>query len=216
MISWTLSLRKITSAIFHLATLLIVTATINKIHMTTTTQILSILSPVRIYCVDDWMKIANASFHIAPYPIKKVEYVAEWCIELQRRYEEMTIGNMLVEKMPSILKRNEGTLIEPIFQPALLKKEMFIGEKAWFEGFTESRGGTCDFGENLTVNFLARYESWLNVWFDRGAKEYKIQLYKCTVFDFIYEVEKHNNRTATDKISITPTEYFVEELLKTE
>lgn len=213
--------------------------------MTTTTQILSILSPVRIYGVDDF---ENMSIALVP---QGENYAAISTlnerrsfkqIQLMRRYEQMTMGikGKCVAGCHYFTdgEKHHEHCERGIFQPALLKKEHFVCEvaeeeipqavgkqmstqaalaakkKVWFKGFEICKevGGDSVVNRTAKVYFLTignRQRLGLgNDYNERISDNY-------TIHDFIHELDRYN-RTATDKISITPTLHFVEELLKTE
>lgn len=217
-----------------------------------TNKILSILSPVHLPTQNEWMEIVDVRLKNIYGKYIGCEYVwdsiPEWsrkqkteteAIKLQSRFEEMVRGKWITtnnKSHDSILMLDKV----PIFQPALLKKEMFVCEvekpdftgtethtnyspeadgeyqaaqsQIWFEGFEESKKLEIQFEV-----FMPNYP--IGIEFNKnkpvlvfGRKETMVRE-MFDVYDFIYHIDRYN-RTASTPIKINFTENFVKALLQ--
>lgn len=197
-----------------------------------TEKILSILNPVHLPTVSEWMEIA---IEIDDDPITRLSNF----YKLQSRFEELTRGKVVNNSTHSITK-DRGHLhihVKTVFQPALLTKSMFVCEVEEPEPLNiETRKSFVTEDENLEHRMYNKAQS--QIWFEgfgiMSKSEIscsdKIQLWFPTpvmvinhnsklienidtVFDFIIELDRFN-RTASEKIKINWSSNFVNELLK--
>lgn len=208
-----------------------------------TEKILSKLNPVHLPTVSEFGKIADIICHNQTGGYEEIIEAGNIrnrkTLLLQSRFEELTRGKWVTtnnRSHDSILMLDKV----PIFQPALLKKEMFVcdlekpkGYEIKVDSHSESRAEQLKadayteaqsqlWFEGFELGEIGKYTLGTDKWiFTHDSPsgdsiffgEYHIK--NPTVFDFIIELDRYNyNRTASEKIKINFTENFVKELLK--
>lgn len=206
-----------------------------------TDKILSILNPIHLPTVQERRNIAfiiagvKHELKDAEHPLADVEYR-----KLDQRFEELTRG-----KYHLITKQVGGGHPIPdkeIWQPAILKKEMFVCEvkEPHWKDYPKLAGFDSEKLENATIEYNQAqakvwFENWMNgvvenspiiYWKGNGSsslcfKDKNLRLGDVitpinsvvTVFDFIIELDRYN-RTAKEPIKINWTENFGKELIK--
>lgn len=200
-----------------------------------TDKILSILNPVHLLTVDEWRKIADII--CPPHGDHAAEIQMINIIHCISRFEELTRGKWIeCDCRNGCEKCNDIGLI---WQPALLKKEMFVCEvkEPHWKDYPKLAGFDSKKLEDATIKYT---QAQAKVWFEGfykaasdGAAVLKTQpgfavkwmtatefvwienkrIYSPTVFDFIIELERYNKSTK-EPIKINWTENFVKELVK--
>lgn len=185
-----------------------------------TTQILSILSPIRILKVQDWMKVATKILREKTggylQPTTHRLQVLELIVKLQSRFEEL-VSKPLTKEM--IVCGVEEPKCYEACQKSIdsNKTDYDILEHEW-DGYREYEAaqGLIWFDGIFHSNHLIIHlgnQFYFRI--DDGALIHNsnVLAYSPTVYDLIYHISKYNE-TSTSKIELEWSESFVEELLK--
>lgn len=190
-------------------------------------EILSILNPVRLLTVSDWMEVAKIILQekTGGYlePSTHLARLNDIYIKLIQRFEELTYGKWVKEHDGhSALTGKEYN--RKVFQPTLLTKEMFVNSVEKPDASQKPVYGvthvSCAYyhEEDAYNQRVERFQSAQEkVWFS-GNKMIWGNAYSLTggsgknptVFDFIFKLDEFN-RTAKEPIKINWTEFFVKE-----
>lgn len=193
-------------------------------------EILSILNPVHLPTVDEFVRMSIVDSHPGEFPS---------AVTLMQRFEELTRGKW-VDGLPKMqdetgIDFSENAILKS-WKPSLLTKEMFVCEVAkpkkpeeinFFEGVVRPEQDEYLIGCMTKDSYEQNYNSYLEqytqakekVWFEGNnmiwGNAYSLtkNINRATVFDFIIELDRFN-RTAKEPIKINWTENFVKELLK--
>lgn len=204
-----------------------------------TDKILSKLNPVHLPTVSAWMEIA----HLSKKQNDRENHVTDTdiAIQLQSRFEELTRGKWVTEKVDEVQENCSIPRIDiygKVFQPALLRKEMFVCEVERPKPFyTLDEEDEVAYGNALLRHQLAQSQIWFEGFEKEGELAYRngrlliifpsndkevrfrfaydnvIDVAHCAVFDFLYFIDRYN-RTASSPIKINWTENFIKQLLK--
>lgn len=178
-----------------------------------TQELLKIVNPVRVMKVEDWKKIADAIVgndddaisimedDLQPYNIIKLIQRYE-ALTSQPLKKEMFVCEVEKPKVDSEFEYDKGELSE------YTKAQ----ESLWFDGF-DNEAELVIKNQGLTIIFPVKNRDDSKEVCFRFRYDNLIDIAKCTVYDFIYLIDRYN-RTATTPITINFTENFLNQLLR--
>lgn len=174
------------------------------------TEVLNIISPVRVLKISEWQAIAEiveTEFH--PPEALHVEEINSTAIHLLSRFESLTSQPLTKEMFVNPMEKptEESYGVDKSGYQFHLAEYQAAQSKIWFEGFETFEGSIQAKSNGRAIRVYINEPSGMYI----GAKY--IQLTSPTVLDLIYQIDLFN-RTAQSKININYSQNFIKELLQ--